>query len=121
MVDLVQSVNEGQLKTGLPELAPGDTVRVHVRVVEGSRERLQAFEGVVMRMRRGREINGNFTVRRVTNNVGVERTFLLHSPEIEKIEVLRHAVVRRAQLYFLRGRSGKRARLKEKRAPKPTK
>lgn len=94
--------------------APGDTVRVHVKVVEGGRERIQVFEGVVMR-RRGGGVNENFTVRRVTRSVGVERTFLLHSPRVEKVDVTRHGAVRRAQLYYLRGRIGKRARVKEKR------
>jgi len=90
----------------------GDTVRLQVRVVEGNRERLQPFEGVVMRLRGG-GVNRNFTVRRITNGVGVERTFLLHSPRIEKIDVIRHARVRRKQLYYLRGLTGKAARLKE--------
>ncbi len=87
-------------------------MRLQVKVVEGNRERLQPFEGVVMRLRGG-GVNRNFTVRRITHGVGVERTFLLHSPRIEKIEVVRHARVRRKQLYFLRGLTGKAARLKE--------
>ena len=104
-----------QLKTDVPQLRPGDTVRVHNRIIEGDRERVQVFQGVVMRLR-GSGINTNFTVRRIAaHGVGVERTFLLHSPRVEKIEVLRHAHVRRAQLYFLRKRRGKAARLREKR------
>ncbi len=109
---LLTAVESAQLRKGLPEIKSGDTVRLQVKVVEGNRERLQPFEGVVMRLRGG-GVNRNFTVRRITNGVGVERTFLLNSPRIEKIEVLRHARVRRKQLYYLRGRTGKAARLKE--------
>ncbi len=109
---LLVAVESAQLREGLPEIKSGDTVRLQVKVVEGNRERLQPFEGVVMRLRGG-GVNRNFTVRRITNGVGVERTFLIHSPRIEKIEVLRHARVRRKQLYYLRGRTGKAARLKE--------
>src|SRR2546428_7920992 len=109
---LLVAVENAQLRKDRPEIQSGDTVRLQVRVVEGNRERLQPFEGVVMRLRGG-GVNRNFTVRRVTNGVGVERTFLLHSPRLEKIEVLRHARVRRKQLYYLRGLTGKAARLKE--------
>jgi large subunit ribosomal protein L19 len=109
---LLVAVESAQLRKDIPDIQSGDTVRLQVRVVEGARERLQPFEGVVMRLRGG-GVNRNFTVRRVTNGVGVERTFLLHSPRIEKIEVLRHARVRRKQLYYLRGLTGKAARLKE--------
>ena len=109
---LLVAVESAQLRKDVPDIQSGDTVRLQVRVVEGVRERLQPFEGVVMRLRGG-GVNRNFTVRRVTNGVGVERTFLLHSPRIEKIEVLRHARVRRKQLYYLRGLTGKAARLKE--------
>jgi large subunit ribosomal protein L19 len=109
---LLDAVESAQLRKDLPEILSGDTVRLQVKVVEGTRERLQPFEGVVMRLRGG-GVNRNFTVRRITNGVGVERTFLLHSPRIEKIEVLRHARVRRQQLYYLRGLTGKAARLKE--------
>jgi large subunit ribosomal protein L19 len=109
---LLTAVESAQLRKGLPEIKSGDTVRLQVKVVEGNRERLQPFEGVVMRLR-GSGVNRNFTVRRITNGVGVERTFLINSPRIEKIEVIRHARVRRKQLYFLRGRTGKAARLKE--------
>ena len=109
---LLVAIESAQLRKNLPDIQSGDTVRLQVRVVEGARERLQPFEGVVMRLRGG-GVNRNFTVRRVTNGVGVERTFLLHSPRIEKIEVLRHARVRRKQLYYLRGLTGKAARLKE--------
>src|SRR5947209_112898 len=109
---LLQAVENAQLRKDVPEIKSGDTIRRHVKVVEGARERLQPFEGVVMRLRGG-GVNRNFTVRRITNGVGVERTFLINSPRIEKIEVLRHARVRRKQLYYLRGRTGKAARLKE--------
>ncbi len=109
---LLAAVESAQLRKDIPEILSGDTVRLHVKVVEGNRERLQPFEGVVMRLRGG-GVNRNFTVRRITNGVGVERTFLINSPRIEKIEVLRHARVRRKQLYFLRGLTGKAARLKE--------
>jgi len=109
---LLAAVENTHLRKDIPEIKSGDTVRLQVRVVEGNRERLQPFEGVVMRLRGG-GINQNFTVRRITHGVGVERTFLLHSPRIEKIEVLRHARVRRKQLYYLRGLTGKAARLKE--------
>lgn len=109
---LLAAVESAQLRKDIPEILSGDTVRLQVKVVEGNRERLQPFEGVVMRLRGG-GVNRNFTIRRITNGVGVERTFLLHSPRIDKIEVLRHARVRRKQLYYLRGLTGKAARLKE--------
>jgi len=109
---LLVAVENAQLRTDVPEIKSGDTVRLQIKVVEGTRERLQPFEGVVMRLRGG-GINRNFTVRRITHGVGVERTFLLHSPRIDKIEVIRHARVRRKQLYYLRGLTGKAARLKE--------
>jgi len=100
---------------GHPQIAPGDTVKVHLRIIEGDRERIQVFQGVVIRLRRGGN-DANFTVRRIASHgIGVERTFLLRSPRIEKIEVVRSAKVRRAQLYYLRNVRGKAARLKEKR------
>jgi large subunit ribosomal protein L19 len=110
-------VEREQLKSDeeLPQLRPGDLVRVHMRIFEAGRERVQIFQGTVMRMRKG-GANTSFTVRRIAaHGVGVERTFPLHSPRIAKIEVLRHSHVRRAQLYYLRGRKGKAARLREKR------
>src|SRR5260370_39603315 len=109
---LLAAVENAQLRKDIPELKSGDTVRLQVKVVEGSRERLQPFEGVVMRLRGG-GVNQNFTVRRITHGAGVERTFLTNSPRIEKIEVLRHARVRRKQLYYLRGLTGKAARFKK--------
>ncbi|HML22636.1 MAG TPA: 50S ribosomal protein L19 [Aggregatilinea sp.] len=113
MTDLIQALQV--TRTDLPQLAPGDTVRVHVRIVEGNRERIQVFQGVIIRLRKGGN-DANFTVRRMASHgVGVERTFLLNSPRVEKIEVMRHAKVRRAQLYYMRDRQGKAARLKERR------
>src|SRR2546426_8970753 len=109
---LLLAVDSAELRNDIPEIKSGATVRLQVKVVEGNRERLQPFEGVVMRLRGG-GANRNFTVRRITHGVGVERTFLLNSPRLEKIEVLRHARVRRKQLYYLRGLTGKAARLKE--------
>ncbi len=113
MTDLVKALEAED--RGFPELFPGDTVRVHLRIVEGDRERVQVFPGTIIRLRGGGN-DKNFTVRRIASHgVGVERTFLLRSPRIEKIEVLRHAKVRRAQLYYMRERRGKAARLKERR------
>jgi large subunit ribosomal protein L19 len=101
--------------TNHPQLAPGDTVKVHAKIVEGDKERIQVFQGIVIRLRGG-GANANFTVRRVASHgIGVERTFLIHSPRIDKIEILRRAKVRRAQLYYLRTAKGKSARLKERR------
>jgi large subunit ribosomal protein L19 len=115
-MDLVTALTKPQLKQNIPQLEPGDRVKVHTRIVEGDRERIQVFQGTVMRLGKGRGSNGRFTVRRIaTHGIGVERTFLVNSPRIEKIEVMGHTHVRRAQLYYLRGLHGKAARLKEKR------
>lgn len=112
-VELLKSVET--LKEDLPELAVGDTVRVHVRIVEGKNERIQVFQGTIIAMA-GSGINTSITIRRVASGgIGVERKFLLHSPRIDKFEVLRNGHVRRAKLYFLRKRGGKAARLREKR------
>jgi large subunit ribosomal protein L19 len=111
---LVRAVEEAHLRTDRPELESGDTVRVHVKVVEGNRERIQVFEGIVIRLN-GSSVNRAFTVRRIAHNVGVERNFMLHSPNIEKIEVVRHNIVRRKNLYYMRNLRGKAARLKERR------
>jgi large subunit ribosomal protein L19 len=110
----VKDVESAQLREKLPAFQPGDDVRVTVRVVEGGRERSQPFQGVVI-ARRGAGLKETFTVRRVTHGVGVERTFLLHSPRVEKIELLRRGRVRRAKLYYLRERVGKAARIREDR------
>ena len=114
-MDAIQLVEAGHLKKDRHGFNPGDTVRVHVKVVEGEKERTQIFEGVVIR-KRGEGGRASFTVRRISYGVGVERTFPLHSPRIEKIDVVRHGKVRRSKLYYLRGLAGKAARLKEKRA-----
>jgi large subunit ribosomal protein L19 len=113
MSDLLKSV-EASDNPNIPQLRPGDVVSVHVRIKEGERERIQEFKGTIIRLRKGGQ-DGNFTVRRVASNgVGVERTFLLRSPRVDKVVVERHSKVRRAQLYFMRGLSGKSARLKQK-------
>ena len=115
MANLLDEIVKDQLRTDIPEFGPGDTVRVAVRVVEGDRERLQDFEGVVIRRRAG-GINENFTVRRIgAHGIGVERTFPLHSPRLDTIKVVRRGKVRRAKLYYLRHLSGKAARIKERR------
>ena len=108
-------VDRGSLRDDVPAFSPGDTVKVHVRVVEGTRERLQVFQGVVIR-RQGSGVRETFTVRKVSFGVGVERTFPVHSPIIGKVEVDRLGDVRRAKLYYLRDRVGKAAKIKEKRA-----
>jgi large subunit ribosomal protein L19 len=111
-MDPIALVEQSHLKPDLPDFSPGDTVRVQVRVLEGDKERLQAFEGVVIR-RRGGGLRETFTVRKVTFGIGVERTFPLHSPMIERIERLRQGRVRRAKLYYLRQLRGKAARIRE--------
>lgn len=113
-MSLIKALEAEQLRQDIPEFGPGDTVRVHVKVVEGSRERIQVFEGVVIK-RQGGGISETFTVRRVSYGVGVERTFPLHSPRLAKIEVATRGHVRRAKLYYLRNLSGKAARIKERR------
>jgi len=110
----IRIVEAGQLKKDRAGIAPGDTVRVSVKVVEGEKERIQVFEGVVIR-KRGAGASASFTVRRISYGVGVERTFPLHSPRIDKIQVMKRATVRRSKLYYLRDLAGKAARLKEKR------
>ncbi|HZG72910.1 MAG TPA: 50S ribosomal protein L19 [Chondromyces sp.] len=112
MHKLIQELTQEQLRNDLPAFRPGDTVRVHVKVVEGTRERVQIFEGVVIK-RRGGGISETFTVRKISYGVGVERTFPLHTPKIAKLEVVRRGKVRRAKLYYLRSLRGKAARIKE--------
>ena len=116
----VASLVEIEPNPNIPPLAPGDTVKVSAKVVEGDRERTQVFQGVVIKMRQG-GVGANFTVRRVTYGVGVERTFPLYSPSVEGVEVVRHGKVRRAKLYYLRGLSAKASRIKEKRVSKEKK
>lgn len=113
MIDLDKNFNIS-INPNIPELHPGDQVSVHVRIKEGDRERIQEFKGTIIRLRKGGN-NTNFTVRRTASNgIGVERTFLLHSPRVDKVVVERHTHVRRAQLYFLRGLTGKKSHLKQK-------
>lgn len=112
MQKLIEEITKDQLRTDLPEFRAGDTVKVHVKVVEGNRERIQVFEGVVIKRQNG-GISETFTVRKISYGVGVERTFPVHSPRIDKIEVTRRGKVRRAKLYYLRNLRGKAARIKE--------
>jgi large subunit ribosomal protein L19 len=114
IVNIIETLENEQLRKDIPEFRVGDTVRVHVKVVEGKNERIQMFEGVVI-ARNGRGLRETFTVRRVSYGVGVERTFLVHSPRLAKIEVKHHGIVRRAKLFYLRDLQGKAARIKEKR------
>jgi large subunit ribosomal protein L19 len=114
-MDAIRIVEAGQLRKDRDGFGPGDTVRVQVKVIEGEKERTQAFEGVVIR-KRGEGARASFTVRRISYGVGVERTFPLHSPRIEAVQVVRRGQVRRSKLYYLRDLAGKAARLKEKRA-----
>ncbi len=109
-----ENVDKLAANRDVPEFAPGDTVRIHVKVVEGTRERIQMFEGVCI-ARKNRGVNSSFTVRKISHGEGVERVFPLHSPRIAKIEVAKRGAVRRAKLYYLRGRRGKSARIREKR------
>ncbi len=109
---IIEDFEAAGLKSNIPEFKAGDTVKVHARIIEGNKERIQVFEGVVIRRRQRNRYGATFTVRKVTYNVGVERTFLVHSPKIEKIEVISRGRVRRAKLYYLRERSGKSARIK---------
>ncbi|EEJ75059.1 ribosomal protein L19 [Ligilactobacillus salivarius DSM 20555 = ATCC 11741] len=111
---LIAKITESQLRNDIPDFRAGDSVRVHARIVEGSRERIQIFEGVVIK-RRGEGISETYTVRKISNGIGVERTFPLHTPRVDKIEVTRHGRVRRAKLYYLRALHGKAARIPERR------
>ncbi|WP_163536776.1 50S ribosomal protein L19 [Gracilibacillus sp. YIM 98692] len=112
MQNIIEEVTKDQLRTDLPKFRAGDTVKVHVKVVEGNRERIQVFQGVVIKRQNG-GISETFTVRKLSYGVGVERTFPVHSPRIDKIEVTRRGKVRRAKLYYLRNLRGKAARIKE--------
>ncbi|WP_161879219.1 50S ribosomal protein L19 [Alkalibacterium sp. MB6] len=113
MNPLIEAITNEQLRSDLPDFRPGDTVRVHARIVEGTRERIQLFEGVVIK-RRGQGISEMYTVRKISNGVGVERTFPVHSPRVAKLEVTRQGRVRRAKLYYLRNLRGKAARIPER-------
>ncbi len=113
-MNIISVLEQEQLRNDIPDFRPGDTVKVHVNVVEGNRERIQVFEGVVIGRQNG-GVRETFTVRRISYGVGVERTFLVHSPRLAKIEVVRHGIVRRAKLNYLRGLTGKAARIRERR------
>lgn len=113
-MNIIEVLEQEQLKKDVPDFRPGDSVKVFVKVVEGTRERIQMFEGVVI-ARSGGAIRETFTVRRIASGVGVERTFPLHSPKIDRIEVSKRGIVRRAKLYYLRGLTGKAARIRERR------
>ncbi len=113
MNPLIEEITNEHLRNDLPEFNAGDTVRVHARIVEGQRERIQIFEGVVIK-RRGAGVSASYTVRKISNGVGVERTFPLHSPRVAQIEVTRYGKVRRAKLYYIRNRHGRAARIKER-------
>ena len=118
-MDLSREFADLTRRDSVPQFNTGDSIRVHAKVVEGERERIQVFEGVVIKIRRA-GTSSNFTVRRIASGVGVERTFLLHSPRVDKVEVVRFGKVRRSRLYYLRGRTGKAARIKERpRSEKP--
>jgi large subunit ribosomal protein L19 len=112
--NIIAEIDKGQLRADIPQFNVGDTVRVHFRIVEGDKERIQVFEGVVIGRNNGESAHGNFTVRRISYNEGVERVFPLHSPRVAKVEVVREGKVRRAKLNYLRERSGKAARVKQK-------
>lgn len=113
MNEIIRAIEEEQLKKDIPVFGPGDTLKVHVKVVEGTRERIQVFQGTVLKIR-GTGISQTFTVRKIAFGVAVERTFLMHSPKIAQIEITRRGKVRRARLFYLRERTGKKARVKEK-------
>lgn len=112
-MDIIRAIEQQQIKQDLPEFNVGDNVKVHYRITEGNRERIQVFQGDVIR-RQGASVRETFTVRKISFSIGVERTFPVHSPKIEKIEVTRHGDVRRAKLYYLRNKVGKAAKIKEK-------
>lgn len=116
-MNLIQSVEQEQLRPDIPDFRAGDTVKVYVRVIEGGKERIQPFEGVVIN-KRNQGLRSSFTVRKISHSIGVERSFLLNSPRIERIEVLRRGQVRRARLYYLREKVGRAARIKEARSQK---
>lgn len=114
MHPIVQQFTQQFLRPDLPDFRPGDTIQVHSKIKEGNKERVQVFEGIVLKRQRGRGINGNFTVRKISSGIGVERTFMLHSPMIEKIVPVREGSVRRAKLYYLRDQKGSRMKVKQR-------
>lgn len=112
-MNILDKIDREQMRFDIPEFRPGDTVKAHIRIVEGNKERVQVFQGVVIKRKRG-NMNATFTVRKISHGVGVEKTFALHSPRLEKIEVVTRGRVRRSRLYYLRDRRGKAARIKER-------
>jgi len=112
-MNIIDKIDQEQMRFDLPDFRPGDTVKVHIRIIEGNKERVQVFQGVVLKRKRG-NMNATFTVRKISHGVGVEKTFALHSPRIEKIEVVTRGRVRRSRLYYLRDRRGKAARIRER-------
>ncbi len=112
LADVISSIGNIPLKTDVPAFRPGDTVKVHAKIIEGTKERIQIFQGVVIKRNKGNRPNATFTVRKVSYNVGVERTFLLHSPRVDKIEIVARGVVRRAKLFYLRDIRGKASKIK---------
>lgn len=114
LMNLIQAIEQEQLKDNVPDFRAGDTVRVYVKVIEGGKERLQPFEGVVI-TKRNEGLRSSFTVRKISHSIGVERSFMLHSPRIDRVEVLRHGAVRRSKLYYLREKVGRAARIREDR------
>jgi large subunit ribosomal protein L19 len=119
LMSLIRQIEQEQLKDNVPDFRAGDTVRVYVRVIEGNKERIQPFEGVVI-TKRNEGLKSSFTVRKISHSIGVERSFMLHSPRIDRVEVLRHGSVRRSKLYYLRNKVGRAARIKEDRNRKPS-
>jgi large subunit ribosomal protein L19 len=113
MSNIIERIDREQMRHDMPDFRPGDSVRVHIRIIEGNKERVQVFEGVVIRRRRG-NMGATFSVRKISHGVGVEKTFALHSPRLEKVEIVSRGKVRRARLYYLRELRGKAARIKEK-------
>ena len=113
MSTIIERINQEQMRQDIPEFRPGDTVAVHIRIVEGNKERIQVFQGIVLKYNRG-SMDASFTVRKVSHGVGVEKTFPLHNPRVEKIELITRGRVRRSRLYYLRSRRGKAARIRER-------
>jgi large subunit ribosomal protein L19 len=113
MSNIIERIDREQMRHDMPDFRPGDSVRVHIRIIEGNKERVQVFEGVIIRRRRG-NMGATFSVRKISHGVGVEKTFALHSPRLEKVEIVSRGKVRRARLYYLRELRGKAARIKEK-------
>ena len=111
--NIIERIDREQMRHDMPDFRPGDTVKVHIRIIEGNKERVQVFEGVVIRRRKG-NMGATFTVRKISHGVGVEKTFALHSPRLEKVEIVYRGKVRRSRLYYLRELRGKAARIKEK-------